>query len=160
MQKAAAGKYDGTESRSLWRSHNAYDRRFVSTSLLGGFWPDRPRFQLSFPLQLCVVQATCIAESSRAIGAASPFRRVLPIAAVASSRWRSSLCGKLVKSRPQDTGCRQTYSSSLFHFGDPSILRLQTFVHRNVLVLVGAFRLVLSLSLLKVGQHDIPQAFE
>lgn len=61
--------------------------------------PDRPSLQLSLPLQLGVVKAASITQRPSTIGAPSPFRRVDPIAAVASS----GRCGTLKGGSGQQT---------------------------------------------------------
>ena len=66
-----------------------------SLPLIRGFRPDRSLVQLPLALELGVVKATCVAERPRAVGAAPPFRRVDPVAAVAPPGRSRALGGKL-----------------------------------------------------------------
>ena len=61
------------------------------TFFSGAFRPDRSLLHLPFPLQLGVVEATRVAEGPRPVGASSPFRRIDPVAAVASAGRSSAL---------------------------------------------------------------------
>ncbi len=64
-------------------------------SLISGFWLERSLVELSFALQFRVVEATCVAERSCAVGTTPPFRGVYPVTAVAPPGRSRALGGML-----------------------------------------------------------------
>ena len=64
-------------------------------SLIGGFRPERSLVELPFTPQLRVVEATCVAERSSAVGTTPPFRGVYLVTAVAPPGRNRALGGML-----------------------------------------------------------------